>query len=195
MTFGNKGKSNEVTLDFSSYAGNSVVVAFKYTSSEEVQSTFEIISFSLNEKVTQDPNAKGTENNPYTCADLLAMTDLTKNSTGKGFVTGYIVGWVSNSVSATNCKFSIDESTLQSNIMIADDENETDYKKIIPVQLATSPANCKAVRDLLNLKDNPNNLNHPVKIQGIIKKYMGANGIGNANYVEMGGSSAGAKSN
>lgn len=177
MTFGNKGKSNEVTLDFSSYAGKSVVVAFKYTSSEEVQSTFEIISFSLKEKETQDPNAKGTETNPYTCADLLAMT-LTSSSTEKGYVIGYIVGSVDGSMNKAT--FST-ENASSSNVIIAASPTETDYTQCIPVKGTTTTK----TKIYLNSDNNPSALGKKVILYGTLKLYFGVSGINTATYVEL----------
>ncbi|MCR4560778.1 MAG: DUF5017 domain-containing protein, partial [Bacteroidales bacterium] len=53
MTFGEIGKNNDVKLNLSTYAGKTVVIAFKYTSTKDEKGTFEVIKFSVKEVIEE----------------------------------------------------------------------------------------------------------------------------------------------
>ena len=93
-------------------------------------------------------------------------------------VKGYIVGFVSGTdISSTSFTSA---NAKETNIVLADSPNETDYTKCIAVQLSTS-SSYKATRDALNLKANPSNLGKSVIIKGTIETYMGRLGLKNTS--------------
>ena len=91
-------------------------------------------------------------------------------------VTGYIVGYVNGSAvgeAGENCVFDADgEEIKNTNILIANEPNETDYTKCLAVQLPNNE-----IRTALNLADNANNLNKMVVIKGSLEKYLGIAGL------------------
>jgi len=94
------------------------------------------------------------------------------------YVKGYIVGYVKGNKIETAV---FDIGNLASNILLADNPNETDCNNCIAVQLPTSPTSCKKTRTALNLYENPTNLGKAVIIRGTIQKYMGKLGLKEAN--------------
>lgn len=110
----------------------------------------------------------GTEANPYTVAQAIAKQDRSK-----AFVKGYIVGAANGSGDSMSL---IEKSTT--NIMIADSADETDTKKMMPVQLPKG-----AVRSALNLSDNPKMKGKLVLLEGTLEAYFSNPGLKNvANY-------------
>lgn len=93
-------------------------------------------------------------------------------------VTGYIVGYVGGTSLGTNganCVFSVSGEIVNTNLLLADDADETDYKKCLVVQL---PDN--GVRGAFNLKDSPNNLKKRVVLTATLVKYFGVAGLKSA---------------
>ena len=93
-------------------------------------------------------------------------------------VTGYIVGYVSGTSLGTNganCVFSASGEIVNTNLLLADDADETDYTKCLVVQL---PDN--GVRGALNLQDCPNNLKKRVVLTATLVKYFGVAGLKSA---------------
>ncbi len=114
----------------------------------------------------------GTEADPYTVADILAM-DLDTTNIAKAYVKGYIVGSLKNgSFNASNASFTA-EGAEASNIMIADDASCTDFNLVAAVQLVSKTD----IRTSLNLKDNPGNLGKQLTIAGNVTKYCGHIGV------------------
>lgn len=114
----------------------------------------------------------GTEADPYTVADILAM-DLDNTNITSAYVKGYIVGSLKNgSFSEANASFSA-EGAQASNIMIADDASCTDFNLVAAVQLV----NKSDIRTALNLVDNPGNLGKQLTIAGKVTKYCGHIGV------------------
>lgn len=90
------------------------------------------------------------------------------------YVKGYIVGYIGkNNLKQTS--FSV-EAPVETNIVIAETPNETDYNKCIAVQLRTGSSYI-GTRQALNLKNHPENLHRCVTVFGSIEKYMGALGV------------------
>lgn len=114
----------------------------------------------------------GTEADPYTVADILAM-DLDNTNITSAYVKGYIVGSLKNgSFNASNASFTA-EGAEATNIMIADDASCTDFNLVAAVQLA----NKYDIRTSLNLIDNPGNLGKQLTIAGNVTKYCGHIGV------------------
>lgn len=114
----------------------------------------------------------GTEADPYTVADILAM-DLDKTDITSAYVKGYIVGSLKNgSFTEKNASFTA-EGAVASNIMIADDASCKDLKAVAAVQLVSKTD----IRTALNLVDNPGNLGKQLTIAGNVTKYCGHIGV------------------
>ena len=89
-------------------------------------------------------------------------------------ITGYIVGAVDGSINKAE-NFT-GETTVAANILIADDANETDATKCIPVQLSSG-----AFRTALNLAANTGNYKKKITVSGDLTAYFGVAGIKNVN--------------
>lgn len=114
----------------------------------------------------------GTEADPYTVAEILAM-DLDNTNIASAYVKGYIVGSLKNgSFTDKNASFTADGAEA-SNIMIADDASCTDLNLVAAVQLVKETK----IRTALNLVDNPGNLGKQLTIAGKVTKYCGHMGI------------------
>lgn len=114
----------------------------------------------------------GTEADPYTVADILAM-DLENTNITSAYVKGYIVGSLKNGTfTASNASFTAD-GAVATNIMIADDASCTDFNLVAAVQLADK----YDIRTSLNLIDNPGNLGKQLTIAGKVTKYCGHIGV------------------
>ncbi len=135
---------------------------------------------------TPSDGGDGSQNNPYTVTQVLSLG----NPGTTAWVTGYIVGCVDGLDITSGCEFS-GTFTSQTNILIAESPNETDYTKCIPVQLPSG-----TVRTSLNLVNNPSNLGKAVSLYGSLEKYFGVAGLKTVTEYELGegGSSSGSGS-
>lgn len=131
---------------------------------------------------TPSGDGDGSEAKPYTVSQAIAKAD----QTGV-FVKAYIVGWVEGQAYDTGAHFD-GNSTVASNILIAETANETDPSKCMPVQL---PAG--AVRTGVNLKDNPDNYKKEVLLYGDITQYFRTAGLKNTSYAKIGSNEFGTK--
>ena len=111
----------------------------------------------------------GTKDQPHSVAS--AKSAFVDGSQISAWVEGYIVGSVDGMTLSTNAVFGTATST-KTNLLISDNPNTTNVNECIPVQLPSG-----AVRDALNLVDNPTNLGKKVKMNGSIEKYFGAPGF------------------
>lgn len=152
-----------------SYVGEKVYVAMRHTCTETYSSTWEVKSISIKEGTAEEtstpPTGDSSKENPYTVAQAIA------NNSGMAWVKGYIVGWVEGQVLKDGAHFD-NASSSTSNMLIADDANETDLSKCIPVQLPSGD-----VRTALNLKDNPGNYKKEVILYGSLERYFGTAGL------------------
>lgn len=113
----------------------------------------------------------------YTVAEAIAA--YVEGEKIPAIVTGYIVGTINGQVYNEGCVFSGTAET-NTNLLIADNADETDYSKCIPVQLPKT-----AIRDELNLVDNPQNYKKKVALTGSIEKYFGIAGLKNTSAYEF----------
>lgn len=163
--------------------GDEVVVCGKFT---VYQGTFEFqynnYLVSLNGKTngggdtpgpqpSGDVSGSGTENDPYNVAAAISVYNASTTASGV-WVKGYIVGYIEGQVITSGSKFTGTGATVATNVLLADNANETDYTKCIPVQLPTGN-----VRSALNLVDNPSNYKVEVSLYGNIEKYFGVAGL------------------
>ena len=108
----------------------------------------------------------GTKENPMTVADVLAAS----MDESTVWVKAYIVGSV-NGTKMEELQFSAVDAK-NTNLALADAQNETNRANCIPLQLPTGN-----IRAALNLVDHPDNLGKELLIQAKLIKYFGQNGL------------------
>jgi hypothetical protein len=142
-----------------------VVFALRYTATTKA-GTWEVKNFKVaHGKAEVVEPEEATE---YTVAEAIAAyTGVAKPAV----VKGYIVGTIDGKSISDGAIFS-DTVTSNVNLLIADNADETDYNKCLPVQLPSG-----AVRSALNLVDNPGNYKKFVTLTGSLEKYFGVAGL------------------
>lgn len=130
--------------------------------------------------------ATGTSENPYCVGDVKAL--FVDGDTTDVWVKAYIVGNADGSMSKAS--FS-DTLNVKTNLLLADDANETNILHCIPLEL---PKNKKIydveVRDSLALPNHPENYKKQILIHASIIKYFsqaGLKSITDYKFVEAGG--------
>ncbi len=116
---------------------------------------------------TAGGEGNGSAGAPYTVAQAIQKQGETQK-----FVKGYIVGIVKNGVSTYNTpEDAIFSGTFDSstNVFIADSADETDPKKCINVKLNDNPSAVPTMRNLVNLKDHPENKGKILTVEGDLK--------------------------
>ena len=169
---------------------SNIVIAFYYACGSS-SATFELKNLVIKEgKVDETPvtppsegEGEGTEESPYDVTAALA-----KASAENVYVKGFIVGYVDGMSIDEGAKFTGDNVTSQTNILIAQSASETDVKKCIPVQLPYGE-----VRTGLNLKDNADNYKKEVVLYGNLEKYFGVTGLKSVSYAKIDGKELGKK--
>ncbi|MBR5593264.1 MAG: choice-of-anchor J domain-containing protein [Bacteroidaceae bacterium] len=141
-----------------------VVFALRYTATIKA-GTWEVKNFKVahgKAEVTEPEEAE-----EYTVAQALAAYS---GAAKPAIVKGYIVGSIDDK-SIDDANFS-GNAVLKTNLLIADNADETDIAKCLAVQLPSGK-----VRDALNLVDNPDNYKKFVTLTGSLEKYFGVAGL------------------
>ena len=151
---------------------NNVTFALRYTATTKA-GTWEVKNFVVahgKAGSTDTPETPETpsETSEYTVAQALAA--YVAGSAVPAVVKGYIVGSIDDK-SISDANFS-SAAVLKTNLLIADNADETDIAKCLTVQLPSG-----AVRDALNLVDNPGNYKKYVTLTGSLEKYFGVAGL------------------
>ncbi|STO13745.1 Endonuclease YhcR precursor [[Flavobacterium] thermophilum] len=105
-------------------------------------------------------------------AEVMTVAEAIANNSGNATVEGYIVGVVKSGNGASITYSHTGPFTVDTNLALADNPNETDKSKIIPVQLPSGP-----IRTALNLKTNAANLGKKVQITGSLEAYFNVPGL------------------
>lgn len=181
-------------IDLNAYKGKKVKIGFKYKCTEKA-GTYELKNISIEDRAageTPEEPETPTENesskeNPFSVATAISKYNAS-NPLADTWVKGYIVGYVNG--------MSIDGSILndlsgitddnKTNLLIADNKTETDYKNCLVLQLPSGD-----VRNGLNLKDNPSNLGKEVIVKGSLEKYFGTYGLKSITEYVLDGQSSG----
>lgn len=100
-----------------------------------------------------------------------ALAAYANNQTGKVAIKGYIVGAIDGMSISENAIFSANVTT-NTNIMIAEDADETDFNNCIPVQLPSGN-----IRNELNLRDNSGHYKKEIILEGSLEKYFSVAGL------------------
>lgn len=111
-----------------------------------------------------DGTSSGDDGTPST-TEYLTIAEFIEGFDGKKNIEGYIVGDCTKSMK--NANFTPPFSQPQA-ILLADNVDERDITKIIPVQLKSG----SKVRTALNLQDNPENLHKKLRFNGSYSTYM-----------------------
>lgn len=141
-----------------------VVFALRYTATTKA-GTWEVKNFKVahgKAEVVEPEEAK-----EYTVAEALAAFG---GAAKPAVVKGYIVGSIDDK-SIDDANFS-GNAVLKTNLLIADNADETDITKCLAVQLPSGE-----VRNALNLVDNPGNYKKFVTLTGSLEKYFGVAGL------------------
>ena len=151
---------------------NNVTFALRYTATTKA-GTWEVKNFVVahgKAEATETPDTPETpsETGEYTVAQAIAA--YVAGEAKPAVVKGYIVGSIDDK-SISDANFS-SAAVLKTNLLLADNADETDIAKCLAVQLPSG-----AVRDALNLVDNPGNYKMYVALTGSIEKYFGVAGL------------------
>lgn len=117
---------------------------------------------------------QGTENNPFSVADVIAM--INDGQSGSGWVTGYIVGAVAPAVTEVTSNDDIEwgaEVVLNNTLVIAPDAACTDFTKCLIISLPDG----SSLREYGNLASHPENFGKQIWVTGNFGKLMGTNGV------------------
>lgn len=120
----------------------------------------------------------GSENNPYTCAQVIAMApSSTTDAVESGiWMSGYIVGYYNEYAPHFETT-----GAVATNILMSDNPNASDASQCVSVQLPIGD-----VRTALNLSSNPSLLGQIVAVYGDVMKYNTLPGIKNTSKYNLG---------
>lgn len=119
-----------------------------------------------------EENASTTEQQ----SSFITVAEAIANNTGIATVQGYIVGTAKSGSSYDQ----VVPFEIATNLGLADDPNETNPVKILPVQLPKGN-----VRTDLNLMDHPENFQRKVAITGNLEQYFSVPGLKSASSYEF----------
>lgn len=152
--------------------------AFKYISTTKA-GTWEVRNLIVahgEAEVTEEPEVP----EPIECTVTEALAAYVDGEQIPAIVTGYIVG----AMNATGYVAEFGDTTsVQTNILLSDNGEETNIENCIIVQLPGG----SDIRTVLNLADNPGNYKKQVKITGSIEKYFQQAGLKNPTAYEFTG--------
>ena len=194
-TYPNTSNFNDfqtIETSLNEFIGQNVTVAIKYTSTASQSRTMEIQSITVQEGGTVGPTpppgpgtvvGDGSRENPYTANDIIALGIETSDG-NKYWVKDYIVGAIDPN---NNYVYEFTASTsVKTNLIISSNSSASTENESVPVQLPVG-----AVRDGLNLADNPGNYQQEVLLYGTLEKYFQKPSVKNVTYAEINGNSFG----
>lgn len=124
------------------------------------------VTFTAERSTDTPPQFKGTEANPYSVAQAID-----KQGKKDVWVKGYIVGAFKTTIN----NFVTDPSSeARTNIALADSPGETEASRMLLVNFTTA-----ALKDALNICDNPSNIGRQVMIKGDFSEYYSVPGMRN----------------
>ena len=127
---------------------------------------------------TESPdNNQGNEGSESESDTLTVLTALEQNPEQWVIVKGYIVGYI-DGTTISKAKFSLPTEKANTNFIIADNKNETDYKRCLPVQIKSGTDE----HILYNLLTNPQLLGSSIAVEGNLTTYFKVNGFKYPNY-------------
>ena len=120
-----------------------------------------------------DPSVKGTKYNPYTVAEVRAVS--TSTTISNVYVEGYIIGFANSTYGFTTTA----SDFADTNWVIADSKDENDVDKTTPVQIAS------ANQSNYGLAVHPELAGAKVLIKGNITKYFNVSGVKNLTEITI----------
>ena len=176
-------KNVEISLD--DFIGETVTVAIKFVSSATQSRTIEIKSITVQEGEPGGggtTTGDGTRANPYTAEDVITMNIQTSDG-NKYWVKDYIVGYIDSDYSYV---FSNNTVSIKTNVTLSSNVDSNNADECIPIKLPPG-----AIRDGLNLGDNPDNYKQEVLLYGTLETYFQKPAVKNVTYAEINGNSYG----
>lgn len=164
--------------DLSPFIGNDYVfIAFKYRGSDTESSSYRVDDVYIGTEPDGGGGGGtggGTQEEPFTIAQAIENNNATPYVTGwiKGYIVGSVKDGVTQVTSAEDIHFN-PPFTLATNLLLADNMNETDYTKCVIVNL---PAG-SALRTQVNLLDTPGNHKKWLNVTGTLRTYFGQPGL------------------
>ncbi len=168
-------------VDLSNFmSGEYVFVAFKYKGSNSESTSFRLDDVYIG----TDENGGGggggggggtgggSFDEPFTIAQAI------ENQNTTPYVTGWIEGYIVGTVKDVSSVSSNDDIQLSgpfdrvTNVLLADDPNETNYTNMVAVNLKAG----SVARAQVNLADNPDNLGKTLNVTGVLRTYFGMAG-------------------
>lgn len=153
---------------------NSIVVAFCYTATSK-SSTWEVKNFKLEKGTSSNGSSEPIEAVEYTIPQ--AIEAFANGKEEYAIIKGYIVGVVD--LSYDNCIFG-KTTTVSTNVLIAENADEKDKTKCIPVELPAGE-----ILNNVNLKDN-DNYRREVTFTGKITSYYTVAGLKDIREYKLG---------
>ena len=155
------------------FMGGNVTIALRHTCTDSQSSTWEVKSLQVVEGVAEEePDVPvPTPDETLSVAEAIALYDA-NNAQPNVRVKGFIVGYIDGKSIEDGATFGNSGNVSNTNLMIADDANETDYTKCLAIQLPAGN-----VRDALSLQQHPENLGKEVSLLGSLEKYFGTYGL------------------
>lgn len=153
---------------------NSIVVAFCYTATSK-SSTWEVKNFKLEKGTSSNGSSEPIDAVEYTIPQ--AIEAFANGKEEYAIIKGYIVGAID--LSYTNCIFGT--TTVKTNVLIAENADEKDKTKCIPVELPTGE-----ILDKVNLKDNPDNYRREITFTGKITEFYTVAGLKDVREYQLG---------
>ncbi len=165
--------------DLSPFIGNDYVfIAFKYRGSDTESTSYRVDDVYIGTEAGGGGGGGGTgggtQEDPYTIAQAIENNNATPYVTG--WIKGYIVGSVREGVTQVTSGDDIlfnPPFQLATNVLLADNINETDYTKCVIVNL---PAGTE-LRTQVNLLDTPGNHKKWLNVTGTLRTYFGQPGL------------------
>lgn len=152
-----------------------VATTFSFTSCEDVPEAYQLPTAGAGGEGAGGEEGAGTIDNPYT------VNAIKKGGvTGTAYLKAYIVGFVPEKA-ISEAKFSAEGCEATSNVIVAASADETNVNNVMAIQLPTG-----AVRDGVNLKDNPTNLKQEVILYGNVENYFGQVGMKSVTWAKIG---------
>lgn len=138
----------------------------------------------------------GSKDKPYTVDEVITLDNAQK---GPFFVKGYIVGQIGGKSLDSNSEFAApwttfintttgQATTYNTNLLIAANADETNVNNVVPVQLPSG-----ALRNALNLPENPNMHKKEILIYGSLESYFNVPGIKYPTYAVVDGTEYGSE--
>lgn len=155
------------------FMGGNVTIALRHTCTDSQSSTWEVKSLQVVEGIAEEePDVPvPTPDETLSVAEAIALYDA-NNAQPNVRVKGFIVGYIDGKSIEDGATFGNSGNVSNTNLMIADDANETDYTKCLAIQLPAGN-----VRDALSLQQHPENLGKEVSLLGSLEKYFGTYGL------------------